>query len=681
MGLKNIALPAMKSASHHTAIPNPPPSDAPFIDWALWCAKVGRLTGAWKVFPCVPGDKRPLHKGWQTEAADDIKTVKTMWQNDPEANIGLAIQPGFVAIDTDIYKPGAEATLDEFEKEHGELPNTLESRTARGGYHLIYSTTKTFGNSTGTLPKFGDVRGNGGLIVGPGSVFEGKRYAIENLSLPVALPHYIEGMICESKRRVPGKSDTPAQLVAIDDPRNIEHFKNWCAGKSVSTMATPKGEVAEPCIENQGGNNRLAATGAIAHDYGLSEDVATEIALEHHNPRCEPPWDDDEYDRHFRSGYRSATGQLGCRAPFRDYRNLFKPVLISKATSPRKNRFKIWTVAELRLRKPPVWLLDEMIPEKGYSILYGPPGAFKTFLALDMALSIATGNPWHGRAVYPGRVLYCMGEGSFDADKRINTWLRHRGRTLDETRFKVIEPAPMLRSTSDTNEFISEAERDGPWDLVIVDTIGRVMPGIDDHAGQGARLFTEFTAGLRERLGAATLAITHSPKDRPEALLGSGAYEADADVIYNATIAQKGMRIDLRQHKLKYGAPWERSLGFQRIEAGESMTLAACEPSRTVKDKVKLVSDNYASEFLIALTKAAAKDGTARWPDVAATMISMNGISGAADIRKVRGQIDNWFRRWNRRSEFDTGRRGSCNEVIVAASSSSGDKRVRQASS
>ena len=666
------------TATPKPALPAFPPNDAPVAKWALWCAEVGRITGAWKVFPCVPGKKRPLHKGWQGEAACDPKTVQTMWLNDPEANIGLAIQPGFIAIDGDLYKPGAEAALDAFEAKHGELPPTLESRTARGGLHLIYSTTKTLGNSTGTLPDFGDVRGHGGLIVGPGSIFEGKRYTVENLSPPIGLPVHIEAMLCESTRRDRSKPDDPVRFVVVDDPHNVQAFTDWCAGKSVRTIATPNGEIAAPCIENQGGNNTLAATGAMAHDYGLSEDLATEIALEHFNPRCDPPWDDDAFDKHFRSGYRSATGQLGSRAPACDYRSLFAPVFGRKATdddAPRESRFKIWTVAELKLRKPPVWLLDEVIPEKGYSVLYGPPGAFKTFLALDMALSIATGKSWHGRAVHPGRVLYCMGEGSFDADKRIHAWLLHYGHALDEDRFKVIEPAPMLRLANDARDFIAEAKRDGQWDLVIVDTIGRVMPGIDDHAGQGARMFTEFTAVIREHLGAATLAITHSPKDSPEALLGSGAYEADADVIYNATIAEKGLRIDLRQHKIKYGASWERRLGFQKVEAGESMTLTPCEPKRSVKDKEKIVSDMYEGQFLIALDRASGVDGTAIWPNVAAAMVGMNNVSGHTEIANFRRQLDNWFRRWRRRAEFDTGQRAAQNSVILRVCSSADDKR------
>lgn len=667
-----------RDAAPKPNLPSPPSSEAPVAEWALWCAEVGRLTGAWQVFPCVPGEKRPLHNGWQDEASNDRKTVQCMWLNDPEANVGLAIQPGFIAIDGDLYKPGAEDALAAFETKHGELPSTLESRTARGGLHLIYKTTKTFGNGKGSLPNFGDVRGYGGLIVGPGSIFQGKRYAVEYLSTPVALPAVVEGMLCESSRRDRSEPDEPTRFVLVDDPANAQAFTDWCAAKSTRTIATPDGQVAAPCVENQGGNNMLAATGAMAHDYGLSEDVAAEIALEHFNPRCEPLWDDEEFDKHFRSGYRSATGQLGCRAPARDYRSLFKPVSGNKAVSDNathESRFRIWTVAELKLRRPPVWLLDEVIPEKGYTILYGLPGTFKTFLAMDIGLSIATNYSWANYAVHQGRVLYCMGEGSFDAHKRINAWLQHHDRTLDESRFKVIEPAPMLRHATEARDFIAEAKRDGPWDLVIVDTIGRVMPGIDDHAGQGARMFSEFTTAIREHLGAATLAITHSPKDHPEALLGSGAYEADADVIYNATITEKGQRIDLRQHKIKYGAPWESRIGFQKVEAGESMTLVPCAPKRNVKDKEKIVADMFEAQFLIALKKTAGADGTAIWPDVAAEMVGMNNVSGHAEIKQFRGQLDNWFRRWRRRADFDTGERGAQNSVILCACSSSDDKR------
>ena len=400
-------------------LPAFPPNDAPLVTWAIWCADVGRLTGAWKVFPCAPGEKRPLHKGWQDEAASDRKTVETMWQNDPKANIGLAIQPGFMAVDVDDWK-----ALEKLEDEHSDFPATYEQRTPRGGGHFVCATELDTGNATGGLPKGIDIRGCGGYIVGAGSVFveKGKevgRWSVDNATLPAPLPRHIEAMLKGRKRRDPSEPDDPVPGVTVDEQRNVQYFADWCAGKPVRTIATPKGEVAKPCIEEQGGNNMLAATGAVAHDYGLSEDVGYVTALEHHNPRCEPPWDDDEYECHFRSGYRSANGHLGSRAPARDHSHLFKPYLATdngelvddnasqpvsdperddeadRESEPSFEDFDgaVKSLATLMAMVPKQrrWLLYPFILEGFTNLWVGPGGLGKSETLKLIALLIATG--------------------------------------------------------------------------------------------------------------------------------------------------------------------------------------------------------------------------------------------------------------------------------------------------
>ncbi len=484
---------AKKSVSHSLKkFPKPPASDAPLITWALWCAEVGRLTGAFNVFPLRPGDKRPLRKGWQDEAASDRKTVKTMWQNDPKANIGLAIQPGFVALDTDLYKPGAEAALDAFEAEHGELPRTLESRTARGGYHLIYSTTKTFGNGKGMLPDFGDVRGHGGLIVGPGSVFEGKRYTVENLSPPVALPEHIESMLREGKRRDRGQPDDPVPGVTVDDLYNVQYFADWCAGKPVRTIATPGGEVAEPCIEGQGGNNRLAATGAVAHDYGLSEDVGYVTALEHHNPRCEPPWDDDEYECHFRSGYKSASSPLGHRAPNRDHSIHFKPYIVAKdgervadlpEPKPEDQRLlPLLSGAAIGKVRPVQWWIDDMVRD-GPGLFWGPPKVGKTSLLASTAVAVMHGyEAWGAKTYNPdnSRALYLATEDMEGAQRAVYAACLKLGVPIEECRVDVVDltrvNVPQL-SNADHMKTVRNTMLAHKQKLLIVDVLAFAMAG------------------------------------------------------------------------------------------------------------------------------------------------------------------------------------------------------------
>ena len=44
----------------------------------------------------------------------------------------------------------------------------------------------------------------------------------------------------------------------------------------------------------------------------------------------------------------------------------------------------------------PSWIIKNWLPDSGLAMLFGPSGAGKTFCALDMAASIASGKAWHG---------------------------------------------------------------------------------------------------------------------------------------------------------------------------------------------------------------------------------------------------------------------------------------------
>ena len=663
---------AKKSTARNSKFPKPPTSDAPLITWALWCAEVGRLTGAFKVFPLRPGDKRPLRKGWQDEAASDRKTVKTMWRNDPKANIGLAIQPGFVALDADLYKPGAEAALDAFEAEHGELPRTLENRTARGGYHLIYSTTKTFGNGKGTLPNFGDVRGHGGLIVGPGSVFEGKRYTVENLSPPVALPEHIESMLRAGKRRDRGKPDDPVPGVTVDDPYNVKYFADWCAGKPVRTIATPGGEVAEPCIDGQGGNNMLAATGAVAHDYGLSEDVGYVTALEHHNPRCEPPWDYDEYECHFRSGYKSASSPLGHRAPNRDHSIHFKPYIVAKdgervadlpqpqsepkpvsdpdahyqelvrhfegvlaASGGRERRaIRFGDILPLSERSGASWAIDKWLPRDAANALFGESEAFKTYVTLNMLLCVATGTSWGAykgfegyRVDGPRDVILFAGEGYDDVLDRFDAAIEGGGfdRELVEENLIVVPDVYTLNYPNGLAGMADEIDALGARPAIIaIDTYNLALDGNEDGSDEAKRALRGLRA-LATMYDAAGLVLHHpgwGDKKRPR---GSSAFRANSDVMILCERVPGAANIaSLTQYKNRFADPmrYRAALVGKPVDLGvyddagkmiSNLAFSPMDPSAVPSDRddtgaIKIGTANVYAEALAEGLLAAPAD-------------------------------------------------------------------------
>ena len=70
-------------------------------------------------------------------------------------------------------------------------------------------------------------------------------------------------------------------------------------------------------------------------------------------------------------------------------------------------------------------LIDDFLFQQSLGAIYGKYGEGKTFVALDMALSIAAGRPWLGRDVAQGAVLYVAPEGYIGLKQRREAWCKH----------------------------------------------------------------------------------------------------------------------------------------------------------------------------------------------------------------------------------------------------------------
>lgn len=108
-------------------------------------------------------------------ATTEKSKIERWWNQNPRYNIGIATgnkSNGLVVIDLDVDKnkgiDGYEVLRD-WQNKHGELPETWQSITGRGGYHYFYKDTITHSNKVG-LYEGVDIRGEGGYIVAPPSV-------------------------------------------------------------------------------------------------------------------------------------------------------------------------------------------------------------------------------------------------------------------------------------------------------------------------------------------------------------------------------------------------------------------------------------------------------------------------------------------------------------------------------
>ena len=212
----------------------------------------------------------------------------------------------------------------------------------------------------------------------------------------------------------------------------------------------------------------------------------------------------------------------------------------------------------LEMTKPDMLLADRL-PVGSMGVLYGAPKVGKTFVTLDWAIRLARdGNS----------VLYCAGEGISGYGARCRAWVRQFG--LDEGEEKYLPfylGERMINFTSHGNApaFMAEIRKrfeeehpvgdvvtdydpdgnvigehfeefgtqtmPGHIDLVIVDTLSRSLPGVDENdQGEMSKAIDQIDS-FRRATGSTVLFLHHTTKADKKKWRGSSVIEGAADVM------------------------------------------------------------------------------------------------------------------------------------------------------
>lgn len=123
---------------------------------------------------CSCSGKHPVKFNWKDNFVKSEDELKNILKQHPNANFGIITGNGLVVIDIDPRHGGFES----LEKIKDKLPiPEMTVKTGGGGYHFYYRTEETVGNRTNILPGI-DIRGEGGLVVAPGSKHKSGAYYI-----------------------------------------------------------------------------------------------------------------------------------------------------------------------------------------------------------------------------------------------------------------------------------------------------------------------------------------------------------------------------------------------------------------------------------------------------------------------------------------------------------------------
>ena len=178
------------------------------------------------------------------------------------------------------------------------------------------------------------------------------------------------------------------------------------------------------------------------------------------------------------------------------------------------------------------WLVEELWCARSVGVIGGAPKCAKTWLGLDMALSVATGTPCLGKYAVPepGPVLVYLAEDALlVVRERIEGMARHRGLDLDQVEIYVIT-APVLRLDRDRDRTrLWETVRLLQPRLLLLDPLVR-LHGIDEnHAGEVAELLAYFRS-LQRQLGLSVLLVHHTRKNAADGVAAGQGLRGSGDI-------------------------------------------------------------------------------------------------------------------------------------------------------
>ena len=200
---------------------------------------------------------------------------------------------------------------------------------------------------------------------------------------------------------------------------------------------------------------------------------------------------------------------------------------------PDDNSFKLIGVNDLLTEPEPLeWLVDDYILQGTQVQIVGESGLGKTFLAIDLALSIVTGKQWNSRNVKQGPVAYINAEGHTGFRHRLKGWsIKHK--PLKDVPFCLSNgPIDMISKSSmkDVAKYLDKfaAENDGYIAMIFIDTLRRNMSGNEDDS-KDVSIFMNSFEELCRRYGATGFVIHHPGHNNTGRARGSSSQKAALD--------------------------------------------------------------------------------------------------------------------------------------------------------
>jgi len=182
---------------------------------------------------------------------------------------------------------------------------------------------------------------------------------------------------------------------------------------------------------------------------------------------------------------------------------------------PLPGQARLFTAWETQYSSPPVSeiVVEGIFDRSTLNLIVGAPGSKKTWAAIDLAVSVASGHEWLGHRTQQSPVLFIDAEGSV---KRM--WDRlgatMRGHAVDPSIPLYFVPPTFINFTRQSDaEYITKVANALGVKLIIIDALVNVMGGADENNVLSVQPIFDSFRDIATNTGASVVVIHHTNKE------------------------------------------------------------------------------------------------------------------------------------------------------------------------
>ena len=161
------------------------------------------------------------------------------------------------------------------------------------------------------------------------------------------------------------------------------------------------------------------------------------------------------------------------------------------------------------------WLLQNLWAAASVGIVGGPPKSCKTWLALDMIVSLASATPCLGRYKPKGKgrvLLYAAEDSQATLRRRLDMLCRHRGVSLDILEIFVITAERLRLDLNDDQKRLAYTVKCFQPDLLVLDPLVRLHRINENDAGE-VSILLDYLRNLQRQFQLAITLVHHTRKN------------------------------------------------------------------------------------------------------------------------------------------------------------------------